>query len=241
MAKVYIGTSGWQYKHWKGVFYPKNLPIEEWLKYYAQHFNTVEINSTFYHQIKPETYQKWREKVGKNFVFSIKGHRYITHIKRLKEASSFARAALVALQGQPLLLWQLPPNFKQDLKRLENFLKQLPKGCRYAFEFRHKSWANDQTWELLRKYNTAAVFQDWNAWPVAREITADFIYIRFHGNKFLYSSSYSQEELKSWAKNIKQWQKEGLDVYAYFNNDAKGYAVSNALALSSLLGKEKDN
>lgn len=250
-ARTYIGTSGWQYSHWRGSFYPQDLPQKDWLKFYAQHFKTVEVNSSFYRQTKAATFQKWQEEVPKNFVFAIKGNRFLTHIKRLKDCEEPLKIFFEALsplrgrtsdevrppRGKDVILWQLSPRLKQDLPRLESFLKLLPGNFRHAFELRHQSWIGGSTWKILRKYNVAVVFQDWQEWPQIREMTADFVYLRFHGNRVLYSSEYTEEELKTWAGNIKKWLRQGQDVYAYFNNDALSYAVPNARRLQELVGK----
>ncbi len=250
MSKVFIGTSGFMYSHWKGEFYPKDLPQREWFEYYCQHFDSVELNVSFYRLPKKEVFAGWRRKAGKNFVFSIKGSRFITHIKKLKDCQEAVERFFEAAdslrgrtsqevrphQGRNIILWQLPPGLKVNSERLELFLKILPKDFRHAFEFRSSTWLTVKVCELLRKYNSAVVFQDYPDWPITREETADFVYIRFHGNRDLYSSEYTDEELREWAKRIKKYLKEGSDIYVYFNNDALGYAISNALTLKKLLG-----
>lgn len=279
MGKVYIGTSGWQYFHWQPKFYPQDLPQKKWLSYYAKYFATVEVNATFYHQMRPQTFANWRETVGPDFVFSIKGSRFITHIKKLKDCREpverFFESAKAAgheffhptLSGvklqsshstkvlpskgvaisvgiskivarRPLLdviLWQLPPRMKADVERLKQFLEVLPKGFRQAFEFRDKSWLDPKIYSLLKDGNCALVIQDSPYWPKAEIVTADFVYLRFHGRESLYASCYSQAELDEWAEKMKQWLKQGLDVYAYFNNDAEGYAIDNAKTLKKIL------
>jgi len=141
-----------------------------------------------------------------------------------------------ALSGHHLILWQLPPSLKQNLTRLSAFLDLLPSSFKHAFEFRHQSWVNQETWCLLKKYNAAVVFQDWKEWPQTNVATADFIYIRFHGNKILYTSEYTYQELQEWSRVIKKYLGQGKDIYAYFNNDSAGFAVSNALGLKKLVG-----
>jgi len=249
MAKIYIGTSGFSYPHWgKGVFYPKDIPQAKWFEYYCQHFKTVELNVSFYRLPKKETFVNWRKRAGKDFVFSVKGSRYITHIKRLKDCQEpvkrFFEAAeplggLTSREVRPhqVVLWQLPPRFRVNLERLSQFLKILPKNWRHAFEFRSSTWLTVKVYELLRKHNAAIVFQDSPGWPITNRITADFVYIRFHGRTHLYSSCYTENELKNWAKKIRSWQKRGLDSYAYFNNDALGHAVENAQKLRQLVVK----
>jgi len=292
MSKAYIGTSGFSYPHWgEGVFYPQGLPQAKWFEYYCQHFKTVELNVSFYRLPKKEVFAGWRKTAGKNFTFSIKGSRYITHIKRLKdcheaverffesveglrvrvplfsetraEAEKKLKLETLSLSDPPIqksdnhpkrystadqcsskrvplpcsdvVLWQLPPGFKANPERLEEFLKILPKEWRQAFEFRHESWLNDEVFKLLKSFKGAVVFQDYPDWPRTEEITADFIYLRFHGKTGLYSSCYSKKDLKAWAEKINQWKRKRLDAYVYFNNDALGYAVENAKALGALV------
>jgi uncharacterized protein YecE (DUF72 family) len=251
MGKAFVGTSGWQYFHWQPKFYPQDLPQKDWLSYYAKYFDTVEVNATFYHQMKPTTFQKWRETVGSDFTFAIKGSRFITHIKRLKDCREaierFFEAAdslrgLTSEEVRPpqkknVVLWQLPPRFKVDKERLEGFLQLVHSRSvwRQAFEFRDKSWLTPEIYNILKGGNCALVIQDSLSWPTAEVITTDFVYLRFHGRESLYASCYSDSELDEWAEKMKQWTKEGLDVYAYFNNDAQGYAVQNAKELKKLL------
>lgn len=256
----FIGTSGWVYNHWQGNFYPENLPQKEWLKFYASHFKTVEVNATFYHSMKPEIFLNWRKVVGNNFVFSIKGNRFITHIKRLKNCKNEVERFFEGVEKLPpesstfqvpprqrrgpstwkvkhknIILWQLPPGLKVDINKFKEFLAILPKNWRRAFEFRNKTWLCREIYGLLKKANAALVIQDSPDWPSEEVITADFTYLRFHGKEELYSSCYSQRELENWAKKMVKWNKEGIDVYAYFNNDAMGYAVENAKCLIKLL------
>jgi uncharacterized protein YecE (DUF72 family) len=238
-SKILVGTSGFSYPHWRGIFYPENLPQKDLFLYYKKHFDTVELNVSFYRLPRKEAFENWRKKAREGFVFAIKGWRMITHIRKLKncqeEVERFFASANSILNFKfkilNLVLWQLPPRLKFDSSRLADFLVMLPKNWRYAFEFRHPSWGRKETWEILRKHKAAVVFQDFPDWPVFEELTADFVYLRFHGKESLYSSCYTEKELKSWAKKIKNWQKQGLDVYAYFNNDALGWAVKNAKKL----------
>jgi len=235
-GKIFIGTSGFAYSHWRGLFYPKDLPQKDWFSYYVKNFSTVELNVSFYRLLRRDVFEGWRKKAGKKFVFAIKGWRMITHIKKLKncqeEVEKFFSSAKSILN---IILWQLPPSLKFDGRRLAEFLAILPQNWRYAFEFRHSSWDNKKTWEILQKHRAAVVFQDFPEWPVFEQITADFVYLRLHGKESLYFSCYTGEELKSWAEKIKNWQKKGLDVYAYFNNDALGYAIENAKKLEKLV------
>ena len=248
-GKIFIGTSGFAYPHWRGIFYPQDLPEKDWFSYYVRHFDTVELNVSFYRLPRKEAFESWRKKAGNNFVFAIKGWRMITHIKKLKNCQEevekfFASANPIntpevvlrlrhtsGVRFLNLVLWQLPPSLKFDSFRLADFLAMLPGNWRYAFEFRHPSWGSEKTWEVLRKYKAAVVFQDFPGWPIFEGVTADFVYLRFHGKESLYSSCYTEKELKDWAGKIKNWQKQGLDVYAYFNNDALGYAIGNAKKL----------
>ncbi|MCJ7792544.1 MAG: DUF72 domain-containing protein [Candidatus Marinimicrobia bacterium] len=264
MAKIFVGTSGFSYPHWgQGLFFSKNLPQAKWFAYYGQHYNTVELNVSFYRLPKKETFKHWRQQAGKEFIFAVKGSRYITQMKKLKDyqvpVKRFFEAVSPLLTGptnwqsQPtqVILWQLPPRFKANPERLTDFLKGLPRKrlprlteqprstWRHAFEFRDESWLTREILEILKKHKAAIVFQDYPQWPMTEEITADFIYLRFHGRTRLYSSCYTEKELRNWAKKIKSWAKRGFDVYAYFNNDALGNAVENAQTLKKLCSKKK--
>ena len=248
MKKLHIGTSGWVYSHWEGVFYPKDLPPKDKLKYFSQHFKTTEINYSFYHLPRPSTYQNWYKQVPEDFLFAIKASRFITHIKRLngvKEAwKQFLENALYLKEKLGPILFQFPPSFKatgEGIKRLTKFLKLLSLDrdrvsieLKCAFEFRHKSWCDEKIYKLLKKYNVAWVIADSPNYPKAEEVTADFAYIRMHGSKVLFSSKYTKKELSSLSQKIKKWLKQGLDVYCYFNNDAYGYAIENAKELLKL-------
>jgi len=249
MSRAHIGTSGFMYPHWKGHFYPSKLPHKDWFGYYTKQFDTVELNVSFYRLPKKETFEKWRKTAGKNFIFSIKGSRYITHLKRLKDCQGavgkFFEAAsplggltsreVRSQQVKNVILWQLPPRFKVNPERLEEFLRVLPKTWRHAFEFRSSTWLTVKIFELLRRYGAAIVFQDFPGWPITKEITTDFVYLRFHGKTHLYTSDYSKKELEKWGRRIDKWMNGGLDVYVYFNNDALGYAFQNAQVLKDLV------
>ncbi len=259
MAKVYLGTSGFSYPHWgQGIFYPQGLPQRDWFSYYVERFNAVELNVSFYRLPKKEVFTGWRKKAGKDFVFSVKASRYLTHIKKLKDCQEPVKRFFAAASGlniesrignqgkkihnsqftiqdsKNVILWQLPPRFKANYKRLESFLKILPPSWRYAFEFRHQSWLNQEAYRIIKKYQVAIVFQDFPDWPITEKITTNFVYLRFHGKTSLYSSCYTEEELAGWAEKIKVWLKKGLDCYAFFNNDALGYAIENARTLKKL-------
>jgi len=248
MKKLFIGTSGWVYGHWQGIFYPEDLPSKDKLKYFSQHFKTAEINYSFYHLPRPGTYQNWYLQTPEDFLFAVKASRFITHIKRLqgvKEAwDQFLENALNLKEKLGPILFQFPPFFKatsENIKRLKDFLKFIRenscsnsyKFARYTIEFRHKSWCNEKIYNLLKKYNVAWVIADSPRYPKAEVVTADFVYIRLHGSKILFASKYTNEELRDLAKKIKGWLKT-FDVYCYFNNDAYGYAIENAKELLKL-------
>ncbi len=253
-GKIYIGTSGWVYSHWEKIFYPQNLNSKDKLKYFSQHFKTTEVNYSFYHLPKPTTYQNWYSQTPGNFLFAIKASRFITHIRRLKEVKEpwkiFIKNALNLKEKLGPILFQFPPRFHstaENIKRLENFLKLLrgPTSAtaggrasgklRFAFEFRHQSWYEEKIYEILKKYNAAWVIADSPRYPKAEEITADFVYIRMHGSKILFSSKYTKKELKDLAEKIKKWRKKNKDVFVYFNNDTQCFAVENAKILKKIL------
>lgn len=240
MAKLFIGTSGYVYPHWrKGVFYPEGLPQKKELEYYSQHFNTVELNNPFYRLPEAKTFFNWQKRVPENFIFTVKVSRFITHIKKLKSCQRpwqiFLKRSIRLEKKLGPFLFQFSPQWKKDLGRLKNFLELLKKTdqkYRYVFEFRHPSWFSEDVYQLLKKQkNTSLCLADSPRWPFKEIITGDFIYIRMHGGRILYTSNYTSKELKGWAKKIKTWLNQGLDVYVYFNNDALGFAVKNAKEL----------
>lgn len=232
---VRIGTSGWHYGHWAGPFYPPDLPKDKWLEYYAQRFDTVEINNTFYQLPREETFRNWRKQAPAGFLFTVKANRYITHIKRLKDPQEvldrfFERVRLLKKNLGPIL-YQLPPSLHKDLARLELFIELLPKSNFAVFEFRHESWYCEDTYKLLDKFNVGFCIHDLSGLESPRVVTGDIIYVRFHGTTGRYSGCYSKPMLGNWAKWLKDHAKDVHSIYVYFNNDACAYAVSNAKTL----------
>ena len=238
-SKVYIGTSGWNYKHWLGRFYPSGLPDRQMLSFYANHFDTVEINNSFYHLPAAKTFTNWRNTVGKDFCFAVKGSRFITHMKKLKAPKTssrkfFARVKHLDNKLGPIL-FQLPPRWRCNVERLAEFLESLPKSYRYCFEFRDLSWNVRETYDLLEKHNVALCIYHQTGYDSPDEIIADFVYVRLHGTETKYGGSYPTTVLKGWARRIKKWNSDSKTVYFYFNNDPEGHAVKNALELRELI------
>lgn len=236
-ARYYIGTSGWHYDHWRKVFYPEGLPKSKWLEFYSGFFSSVELNSTFYRLASENAFANWKDSSPPGFVFSVKVSRFITHVKRLKNivepiSNFMTRVQLLGGKLGPLL-YQLPPDMKRDDQSLEDFVKILPKNACHVFEFRDKSWFDVAIFDLLRRYNIGLCIYDMPDFSTPLLATSDFAYLRFHGNRRLYGSSYSDEELRILAGKI--WGLKTDVVYAYFNNDAEAFAVGNALALKNLL------
>jgi uncharacterized protein YecE (DUF72 family) len=237
LKSVRIGCSGWNYDHWRnGVFYPPRCPPREWLDYYARHFDTVEVNATFYRLPRREVVANWVQTSPPEFLFAVKMSRYITHIRRLRDLGAGARrfyeriAPLVHSPKLGPVLWQLPGNFRRDDELLADALARLPRG-RHCFEFRHESWFAPEVYELLRSAGAALVIGDDPRRPFqTHELTADWTYLRFHRGARGRRGNYSESELEGWARRIEGWRRK-VDVYAYFNNDWEGFAVRNALWL----------
>ena len=236
-----VGCSGWNYAHWRnGVFYPPRLPAAAWLAYYARHFDTVEVNTTFYRLPKAASVARWVEETPPGFTFAVKVSRYVTHIKRLLDVGD--HLPLLYERIRPLLrspkmgplLWQLPPTFRCDVGRLADALEHTHDGYRHAFEFRHESWFREEVYTLLREHDVALVIGDRpEVHPFqARELTADFTFVRFHHGTRGRNGNYSHRELDDWCERLLRWSDE-VDVYAYFNNDWEGYAIENALYVQS--------
>lgn len=238
-ARIHVGTSGWNYKHWLGPFYPEKLPAKEMLAFYAEHFDTVEINATHYHLPKFTSFETWRETVPSNFVFAVKASRFTTHMKKLKAPRTSTEKFFVRVdrlrQRLGPILFQLPPHWKVNIERLETFLSAMPREHRYTFEFRDESWFTDEVYEVLRSHSAALCFYHQMGYDSPPEVTADFVYVRLHGTESKYGGSYPDSALTAWARRIKRWRKQSKDVYFYFNNDPEGHAVKNALTLKRML------
>lgn len=238
-AKLHIGTSGWHYKHWLGVFYPQNMPVSEMLPFYCRHFDTVEINNTFYQLPASKTVDAWRDNSPAGFHFAIKASRFITHMKKLKDpmpstAKFFSGIERLGAKLGPIL-FQLPPRWKLDIERLSQFLDGLPNEHQYVFEFRDDSWLVSKVFTLLSQHNAAFCIHDLSDMKLPLEITAEFTYLRFHGpGTAKYSGSYSQRDLQQWARRLDNWRKGLSAIYVYFNNDVGGWAVRNATELKRL-------
>jgi len=240
---IRIGTSGWYYNHWIDRFYPSGLHKSKWFEYYAKSFDTVEINNTFYHLPKVKSVQRWYELAPKGFVYTVKANRYITHIKKLKDTSEplerfFEIAGLLKGKLGPIL-YQLPPSLHKDLDLLKGFIKLLPKRSLSVFEFRHKSWYDEDTFKLLDEFGAAFCIHDLGGLETPRVITGDVIYIRFHGPTGRYAGNYTKKTLQDWSNWIKDNKSSVRAVYAYFNNDYNAYAVNNARTLKQQFRKEK--
>ncbi|MFH1288816.1 MAG: DUF72 domain-containing protein [bacterium] len=243
---IFIGTSGYSYPHWKGVFYPTDLSSNKWLEFYARHFNVVELNVTFYRLPSKKSFENWYNKTPKNFKFVIKGSRFITHVKKLNECreplETFFDNASGLKEKLLCVLWQLPPSFKFNLERLDNFLKLIKNKrfpCLHSFEFRNDSWFNEETYSLLKENNTSLCIADSPVFPRYEELTSSFIYLRLHGGKILYGSEYAEDELNSWADKTTEWLKDKKLFLAFFNNDSYGFAVKNALKFKETLNSRQ--
>jgi uncharacterized protein YecE (DUF72 family) len=269
MGRIRVGISGWSYAGWRGDFYPKGLPQKQELAYAAERMTSIEINGSFYSLQRPSSYAKWREQSPDDFVFAVKGGRFITHMKKLRGAetalANFFASGVLAL-GEKLgpVLWQLPENLPYDAERLADFFALLPRTTtqaaelathhsdklagdrvlttadaerplRHCLEFRSETYCTDEAFDLLRSYDISCVVADTaGRWPKADVVTSDFMYVRLHGDTELYTSGYGPEALDGWAAKCRDWA-QTQDVYVYFDNDAKGYAPHDALALLSRL------
>lgn len=237
-AEIRIGTSGWHYRHWLGPFYPPKLPSREMLPYYLGLFDTVEINNSFYRLPLESALAAWRDSTPPNFRFALKGSRFLTHMKKLKDPEPglerfFQRADLLREKLGPIL-FQLPPHWEVDLGRLRAFLEALPPGHRYTFEFRNPTWYIPDVYAELRRHNAAYCPFDLAGFQSPIELTADFTYVRLHGPGGKYQGSYSDQALAVWAERIRNWRQELRAIYFYFDNDEAAYAVGNALKLRDL-------
>ena len=238
---IHVGCSGWQYDDWRGNFYPKGLGVSGWLEHYAREFDTVEVNATFYRLPQRESVAGWVRSTPPSFIFAIKGSKFITHNKKLKDFSEHVGnlyGRIEPLMNSPQMgpvLWQLPEGFTCNIERLAAALDALPPGS-HAFEFRHESWFVDEVYQLLRDHDVGLVIGDHpdRAYQT-REITTDFTYVRFHYSHERRSGNYSDAEIDAWARWMRDLPRN-TQVFAYFNNDWNAYAIGNARALKRMLG-----
>ena len=236
--QIRVGTSGWTYPHWRNIFYPLACQKSRWLEYYSEHFDTVELNATFYRLPKAKTVEGWKRRTPDFFLWAVKANKYITHTKRLRESKEplerFYSVASALEEKLGPILFQLPPSLPFDEERFRGFCRCLNGSHRHALEVRHPSWMSDRVFAILEEHNIAFCISDTaGRYPFHEAVTADFMYVRLHGSKKLYASDYSEGELQAWAQRIKQW---GKDTYLYFDNDFEGYAVGNAKRLKEILG-----
>jgi uncharacterized protein YecE (DUF72 family) len=237
-ATCLIGCSGWQYKHWRGDFYPAALAQRRWLPYYAERFNTVEVNNTFYRLPEEGTFGGWRQRVPRGFVFAVKASRYLTHMKKLKDPDDplelfFSRATKLGPTLGPVL-YQLPPRWPVNLDRFQAFLEALPGNRRHAVEFREPSWYCEKVFALLQHHRVALCLHDMEGSASGKRAVGPFVYARFHGIQ-KYSGSYGDETLDDWAAWLSDRLRAGISVYAYFNNDSGGHAPRDAARLRAMI------
>lgn len=235
--KVFLGTSGYQYKHWRGDFYPKDLPVREWFEFYSRSFDTVEINNTFYKMADAETFEEWKKAAPEDFCYAIKYSRFGTHLKKLKDPKGHVQYFMerVAHLGKALgpVLVQLPPNWKPNIGRLEEFLEETPEKIRWAIEIRDPRWLCTDLYDLLEKKRAALVFHDMIP-DHPRVVTTDWVYLRYHGQN--YGGNYGESQIREIAAEVRDHLHNDRDVYLFFNNDLEGHAVRNALSLQEKLG-----
>ena len=239
-CEIRIGTSGWHYKHWRGPFYPAKIDSAAMLDYYVRHFDTVEINNSFYRLPTEAAFKTWKQIAPIGFVYAVKASRFLTHRIKLKDPERGLENFLprVELLGKKLgpVLFQLPPRWRLNLDRLAGLLHILPRHHRYAFEFRDLSWHSPRVDDVLRSYNAAFCIFELAGFTSAVKVTADFAYVRLHGPRGKYQGSYGKEALRPWAERIGQWRRTLKALYVYFDNDQCAYAPQNALTLKKMVG-----
>ena len=242
MARFWIGTSGWQYRHWRGSFYPPKLPVRLWFDHYVARFQTVEVNNSFYRLPPATTWDGWRERAPEGFRYAVKASRFLTHFKRFREPEEplkrlFDGADRLKEHLGPVL-YQAPPDFgrsPENVGRLEGFFRILPPTRQHVIEFRHDSWFGAETADLLRRHGVAFCSYDMPGLRCPLQSTAAFAYMRFHGPESRYAGGYSDALLKDWARRLEGLAREVDEVWVYFNNDIGGHAPRDAARLLELL------
>jgi uncharacterized protein YecE (DUF72 family) len=238
-ARAWIGTSGWEYHHWRGAFYPPDVPKRRWLEAYAERFDTVELNATFYRLPGAETFDRWRDRVPSGFRFAVKASRYLTHVRRLRDPDEpiqrlWTRARRLRNRFGPVL-YQLPPRWSPDPERLAAFLAAIPRDHPQAIEVRDRRWYRADLVDLITREGVALCIHDMPGSGDAPMPVEPFAYVRFHGAKARYGGRYSDERLAEWSERIAEWVGRGLSVWAFFNNDVDGHAPRDAARLREML------
>ena len=236
-----IGCSGWQYRHWRGTFYPPDLPQARWFAYYGARFNTVEVNNTFYRLPDASTFKAWKSKAPAGFLYSIKASRFLTHMKKMKDASEpvdrlFGRARVLGAALGPIL-YQLPTGWKVDIDRLRAFLRTIPARRRHTIEFRDPSWYTADVFSLLSRHRVTCCVHDMAGSATGQILVGPFVYLRLHGPA-KYSGRYPERTLADWASWLAGQIRSGRDVFVYFNNDARGDAPHDAVRLREFVNVE---
>ena len=238
-GRARVGCSGWQYKHWRGDFYPSDLPQAKWFEHYAARFDTVEINNTFYRLPERTTFSSWARRAPTKFEFAVKASRFLTHMKKLKDPEEpidrlFSRMRALGSHLGPVL-YQLPPGWKVDVERFSAFLDALPRDARHVIEFREPSRYSPEILRLMERHRVALCLHDMPGSATERARIGPFVYVRFHGAGSKYSGGYSERRLRGWAEWLNEQRDAHGDVYAYFNNDVGGHAPRDAVTLRRLL------
>ena len=241
-GRIRIGCSGWEYRHWRGDFYPRDLPPSRWLERYAETFETVELNATFYRLPEASTFDRWRSRAPRGFRYAVKASRYLTHMKRLREPAEplerlWSRAEHLDEHLGPML-YQLPPRWKRNVERLEAFCAALPPAKAQAIEFRDPSWHHPEAYAVLERHGVALCLHDMPRARAPVEPVGPFVYVRFHG-RGTYAGSYAPQTIGSWARRLAGWAAEGRDAWVYFNNDVGGHAPRDAVRLREAVGRHR--
>jgi uncharacterized protein YecE (DUF72 family) len=238
-AAIRIGCSGWQYRHWRGDLYPRDLPQDRWFEFYAERFDTVELNNSFYRLPEADVFDAWARRSPPGFLVAVKASRYLTHIRRLREPQEaldrlWIRASRLGDHLGPML-YQLPPRWKRNTERLAAFADAVPRGGLQAVELRDPDWYHPDTYAALERGQLALCLHDMPGSESPRERIGPFVYVRFHGAGQRYGGGYSGQALSAWADRLVAWAADGAACFAYFNNDLGGHAFRDAVRLREMV------